>query len=79
MMSRAEDIADRLPHFYMTWNEDSAITTLIRSMASALDRTQLDLIDILRSHWVDTARGSDLDRLGLMLSTQRKIGEEDQE
>jgi hypothetical protein len=79
MMSRADDIADRLPHFYMTWNGDSAITTLIRSMASALDHTETDLIEILRSHWVDTARGNDLDRLGLMLSTQRKIGEGDLE
>jgi len=78
-MSRADDIADRLPHFYMTWNGDAAITTLIRAVASALDRTEYDLIEILRSHWVDTARGADLDRLGLMLSTQRKIAEGDQE
>ncbi len=78
-MPRADDIADRLPHFYMTWSGDSAITTLIRSVASALDRTQLDLIEILRSHWVDTAGGDDLDRLGLMLSTQRKVGEGDRE
>ncbi len=78
-MSRADDIADRLPHFYMTWNGDAAITTLIRSAASTLDRTEADLVEILRAHWVDTARGNDLDRLGLMLSTHRKAGEGDQE
>lgn len=78
-MSRADDISDRLPHFYMTWNGDAAITTLIRSVAANLDHTEADLIDILRSHWVDTARGDDMDRLGLMLSTRRKIGEGDQE
>jgi hypothetical protein len=78
-MSRADDIADRLPHFYMTWNGDAAITTLIRSVARTLDRTESDLIEILRSHWVDTARRDDLDRLGLALSTRRKVGEGDQE
>jgi hypothetical protein len=78
-MSRADNIADRLPHFYMTWDKDAAINTLIRSMARALDGAETDLIEILRSHWVDTARDGDLDRLGLMLSTQRKVGEDDQE
>lgn len=78
-MSRADEIADRLPHFYMTWTGDAAISTFIRSVARVLDNTEVDLIEVLRSHWVDTARDNDLDRLGLMLSTRRKIGEEDQE
>lgn len=78
-MPRADDIAERLPHFYMTWDGDAAISTLIRSVARVLDGTEADLIEVLRSHWVDTAHVTDLDRLGLMLSTRRKAGERDQE
>jgi hypothetical protein len=76
---RADDIADRLPHFYMTWDSDAAISTVIRSVARVLDGTETDLIEVLRSHWVDTAQVTDLDRLGMMLSTRRKAGEGDQE
>lgn len=78
-MTRAGDIADRLPHFYLTWSGDSAITALVEASAAALDRTEQDLVGILRAHWVDTAGGSDLDRLGLMLCTPRKTGEDDRE
>jgi hypothetical protein len=35
------------------------------------------LIGILRAHWVDTATGADLDRLGAVLSIARKTGESD--
>ena len=40
-----------------------------------MDETEKDYRDIMASHWVDTARGEDLDSLGAVYSLKRKTGE----
>ncbi|HEY3274856.1 MAG TPA: hypothetical protein VGJ92_13880 [Methanocella sp.] len=76
-MSRAEDIAARLPHFYMAWDRTSTMSTIIRAAARMMDDSETDLAAILKSHWVDSATGHDLDRHGLLLSVFRNEGESD--
>jgi hypothetical protein len=76
-LSKAEDIAGRLPHFYLTWDGGTAVSAIVRAVAASLDEVEAGLVGILRAHWVDTATGPDLDRLGVLLSVTRKEGESD--
>jgi hypothetical protein len=48
-------------------------------MGSSLDESERDLVSIFRSHWVDTARDGDLEKLGSLYQLSRKSGEEDQD
>lgn len=76
-MTRAESIGERLPHFYLTWDRHTAISAIIKSVGKTMDETEKDFRGIMASHWVDTARGEDLDRLGGVYSVRRKAGEPD--
>jgi hypothetical protein len=76
-LSRVDDIADRLPHFYLTWDGGTAVSAIVRAVAASLDDVEAGLIGILRAHWVDTATGTDLGRLGALLGVARKEGESD--
>ena len=40
-----------------------------------MDEMEKDLVSIMRAHWVDTARGEDIDRLGALFNIERKDGE----
>jgi len=42
-----------------------------------MDEMEKDLVSIMRGHWVDTARGEDIDRLGALFNIERKDGESD--
>jgi hypothetical protein len=44
-----------------------------------MDEMEKDLVSIMRAHWVDTARGEDIDRLGALFNIERKDGESDPE
>jgi hypothetical protein len=77
IMTRADSIAERLPHFYMTWNGQTAISSILRSIGKTMDETEKDFRSMMASHWVDTAHGEDLDSLGAVYNFKRKSGETD--
>ena len=76
-MSKSEKIAERLPHFYRYWENDSEISGLIAAMGKCLDEAEKELVSIMRAHWVDTAIIGDLDKLGSLYKLNRKEGESD--
>ena len=72
-------IADRLPSFYRTWDRKAVIARLIEAFGSKLDESSEELFQVLKSHWVDTATGEDLDKLGALLNIARRPGETDRD
>ncbi|HTX44416.1 MAG TPA: hypothetical protein VMC61_06765, partial [Methanocella sp.] len=77
MAVRAEKIASRFPHFYVSWDKSSTVSSLVSSVGKTMDETEKEFVSIMRSHWVDTANGEDLDRLGALFSIGRGKGEQD--
>jgi hypothetical protein len=74
---RTRRIADRLPEFYRTWDADSVIYKVIDAVGRALAEEQKSVFRIMRTHWVDTANGADLDRLGALFELRRVKDEPD--
>lgn len=78
-MERTKRIANRLPEFYRTWDADSVIYKVLDTVGRALGEEQKALFRIMRTHWVETANGADLDKLGAVFELQRGKGEPDDE
>lgn len=76
---RTKRIADRLPEFYRTWDPDSVIYKVIDAVGRALAEEQKGVFRVMRTHWVDTANGSDVDRLGAVFELRRNKGESDED
>ncbi len=70
-------IADRFPSIYKTWDENSLIFKFLHAFAKRFEESQKDAARMLRGHWIDTARGGDLDRLGALFNLTRGRGEGD--
>lgn len=79
MASRSGKIGSRLPHFFLSWDPDSIVSTLVRSFGTRCDEVEKDLTSILRAHWIDSATGPDLDRMALLFRMQRKPLEPDRD
>lgn len=78
-MPRKEKIAARLPHFYVSWDRGSIISSLVASTGKTIDESEKDLVSIINSHWIDTAWREDLEYLGSIYRVKRKPGELDRE
>jgi len=78
-MERTKRILDRLPLFYRSWDRNSLIFNLLFAMGKRLDEAEKEVTAILRSHWVDTSFGVNLDRLGAIYGFERKPHEGDPE
>jgi hypothetical protein len=78
-MERTKRMLDRLPLFYRSWDRDSLIFNLLFAMGKRLDEADKEVTTILRSHWVDTSFGGNLDRLGAIYGFERKPHEGDSE
>lgn len=78
-MSRAEKISGRLPHFYKHWEAGSSIYGFIFALGKFLDESEKELVAIMHAHWVDTARGVELDRIGAIYNIKRKEKETDED
>jgi hypothetical protein len=76
-MERTEKIVERLPGFYRAREKTSFLYFFVRGFAKAISEQQKDLNHILRSHWVDTANGVDLDLLAALFAIKRKRDESD--
>jgi hypothetical protein len=77
-MTTLERICDRLPRFYKSWEEDSLITILLKSISRELDVTESGITELMRSHWVDTAVRDQLDELGSLVELERMTNENDE-
>jgi len=77
-MSSTQRIIERLPEFYKTREKKSLLLQFIDSFGKSLGEVEKDVFQIMRGHWVDTAKGSDLDELGAIFTVVRQTGEEDQ-
>lgn len=78
MVDTIDRIVERLPAFYRAWDPKSNMFTIIRSLAESTDEQKKDLFTIMRSHWVDTAFGKDLDLLGSIFRLRRRKNELDE-
>lgn len=76
-MSRAQRICDRLPRFYKHWDRQSLVYGVVSAVAQQLDQVEEEVISMMKAHWVDTAQGDELDRLGLLVRASRILGEDD--
>ena len=76
-MKITKRILKHMPDFYRTWDEESIIFKLLFAFGKRLDECDRDLTYILRSHWVDTAFGDDLDKIAAIFNLKRRIGEDD--
>lgn len=76
-MSKTERILKRLPSFYKAWDRRSLLYSILSSIGKRLEEADKDLDAVLRSHWVDTAVGRDLDKLGALFNIERRPGEPD--
>ncbi len=76
-MKQLNKIADRLPSMYKSWDENSVIYKFLSAFVRRLEESQKDVRRILRSHWIDTAHGDDIDRLGALFNLQRTASEPD--
>ena len=79
MATKAEKIADKLPHFYLHWDRSTVISSVVGSVGKSMDEAQKDFIAIMKAHWVDTATGVDLDSIGALYSIKRKVSESDED
>ncbi len=78
-MERTQRILERFPLFYRTWDRDSFVYNLVYALGKRIDEAEKEVDAILRSHWVDTAFGTSLDKLGGIYGIGRKPHEGDPE
>lgn len=76
-MNRTERICERLPKFYKAWDKGSLIYAFLSSFAMQLEEADGQILELMRAHWVDSATGQDLDRLGAAVASRRMQGEGD--
>ncbi len=76
-LSRRERISERLPHFYKYWKTETSIFGFTDAMGTHLDESEKDQLSIMRTHWVDTANGVDLENLGSIYNIKKRDSESD--
>jgi hypothetical protein len=77
-METVERVVGRLPRFYKSWDQQSNFFRVLESFAKIDDEQRKDLFSIMRSHWIDTAYGIDLDYLGSVFKLKRRPTELDE-
>jgi hypothetical protein len=73
----ADRIVERLPRFYRAQDIQSNFFRFLKTFAESYDEGQKDLFSTMRSHWIDTANGIDLNLLGSIFKLRRRIKESD--
>ena len=77
-MSRTERISDRLPRFYRNWDRTALISAFVQSVCEQFDEAEQGIMKLLEAHWVDTARGEDLERIGSLMRSSPMHNEDDE-
>lgn len=78
-MEITEKIVERLPRFYRARERDSHLYNLADGFAKILYQQEQDLDLVRDSHWLESARGINLDLLASILGLGRKSREPDDE
>lgn len=74
-----ENIVKKFPNLYRIWDKKSTIYNIVSTFGTQLDEIEKELNGILRSKWVDTAKGKDLEMLGEIYNIQRRANESDKD
>ncbi|HEU5172002.1 MAG TPA: hypothetical protein VFT83_00605, partial [Nitrososphaeraceae archaeon] len=75
----SDRIINRLPQFYKSWDKESVLFSFIDSFANELRKQKKDLVNIKRTHWIDTSYGKNLDLLAKIYKLYRKQEESDED
>jgi hypothetical protein len=75
----SDRIINRLPQFYKSWDKESILFSFIDSFANELRKQKKDLVNIKRTHWIDTSYGKNLDLLAKIYKLYRKQEESDED
>jgi hypothetical protein len=78
-MEITEKIVERLPRFYKARERDSYVYSLAEGFAKILQEQQESIAIVRDSHWLESARGINLDLLASILGLGRKSRETDDE
>ena len=74
-----ERIVNRFPRFYKIHDSDSILFQLCDKFAHQLNEARNDLFKIMRSHWIESATGSELDLIGSIFNLIRGSEEKDEQ
>jgi hypothetical protein len=75
----SDRIINRLPQFYKGWDKESILFSFIDSFANELRKQRKELLNIKRTHWIDTSYGKNLDLLANIFKLSRKQDESDED
>jgi hypothetical protein len=75
----SDRIINRLPQFYKSWDKESILFSFIDSFAHELRKQKKELVNIKRTHWIDTSYGKNLDLLAKIYKLYRKQEESDED
>ena len=75
----SDRIINRLPQFYKGWDKESILFSFIDSFANELRKQRKELLNIKRTHWIDTSYGKNLDLLANIFKLSRKQEESDED
>ena len=75
----SDRITNRIPQFYKSWDKESILFSFIDSIAHELRKQKKELVNIKRTHWIDTSYGKNLDLLAKIYKLYRKQEESDED
>ena len=70
-MSRIEIIRGRLPRIYRSYEKESLFFILLQSLVNQLNELEEGITDLMKAHWVDTAKREDLDNMAALVGSKR--------
>lgn len=76
-MSRLERISGRLPRLYQSAEKNSLLFILLQSVDKQLDDAEEGITEVMKAHWVDTAKKEELDKMLSLLGSKRMPEEDD--
>lgn len=76
-MDRVQRISTKLPRFYKHWQKNSLIFSLLKGVSKQMDEVEEEITDLMKAHWVDTSKGDELDKIGVLVGSTRIPGEKD--
>jgi hypothetical protein len=70
-MSRLERISGRLPRLYQSVEKNSLILILLYSVNQQLNNAEEGITEVMKAHWVDTAKKEELDKMAILIGLKR--------
>jgi len=76
-VSRLERISGRLPRIYQSAEEKALIFFLVQAVDKQLNKAEEVITEVMKAHWVDTAKKEELDEMSTLLGSKRMPEEND--